>query len=135
MIPAVIFPDAQALLIPELRARLATAGSPVPVVSKVPKPRPESFVQVNRTGGSKPTPVTESVQITCDSWADTAPAAAELAMLTRAIITNLAGTQLDSTQIYRVEEFSGAAELPDPATGTPRYRQTFAIQLRGSSFN
>jgi len=135
MIPAVIFPDAQALLIPELQARLAANGNSAPVVSKVPKPRPAAFVQVNRTGGTKPTPVTEAVQITCDSWSDTAPAAAELAMLVRAIITDLAGTQLDSTQVYRVEEFSGAAELPDPATGTPRYRQTFAIHLRGSSFN
>lgn len=126
MKPLVQFHDALAVIIPEVAADITPAVS-----STVPKPRPESFVVLSRSGGPAATPISDGAQITADSWAPTQPEAAELAQEVRASFYRLDGARVDGVQIYRVEEFSGPTSTPDPATGSARYRQTFTVHIRG----
>lgn len=126
MKPLVQFRDALAVVIPEIAADVDVAVSSV-----VPKPRPESFVVLTRTGGPAATPVSDGAQITADSWAATQPEAAELAQEVRASFYRIDGAKVDGVQIYRVDEVSGPTSTPDAATGSPRYRQTFTVHIRG----
>lgn len=126
MKPLVQFRDALAIVIPEIDADIDAAVSSI-----IPKPRPASFVVLTRSGGPAATVVSDGAQITADSWAPTQPEAAELAQEVRASFYRLDGARVDGAQIYRVEEFSGPTSTPDPATGTPRYRQTFTVHIRG----
>lgn len=57
--PLVVMPDAVAVTVGYLRHALAAAGAPVPVVSRIPNPRPKKFVRVRRVGGLRETPVSD----------------------------------------------------------------------------
>lgn len=120
------FPDAVALVIAYLDGLHA---SPVQVVSKVPNPRPASFVQVRRVGGSSLPPVRDVARVDIFSWAATEPAAAALGGTVRAQMFDISRTSLGGVQCYRVEE-TLFRQFDDPDTGTPRFWGTYALTLR-----
>lgn len=101
----------------------------VPVVGKVPDPRPDSFVQIRRSGGgaqiARDTPL---VDVFC--WALTDEDAEDLCMTVRSLITDLENSMLGGRQIYRLEEFLGPTQDDDPETGTSRWWMTFSISIR-----
>lgn len=128
MSESVIFPDAVSVAKAVLDA---VTGMPA-VRSKVPNPRPASFVTVRRIGGPKLNLVADEPLLIVESWADTESDAAELAQKVRAAINASRGTYVDGVSIYKVEEASGPGVLPDPLSQQARYTQTFTMALRGT---
>lgn len=124
MTEAIIFPDVEALLI-----RSLSVG--VPVSTRVPNPRPASFVRVKRAGGGRRNLVTDACLVVVECWAATEPAAAELAELTRARIHALRQTDNGGEWVRRVQDVSGPGAFPDPVSETPRYQFTVQIDTRG----
>jgi hypothetical protein len=102
----------------------------VPVSATVPKVRPATFVTVRRLGGPKRNMVVDSPLVTFECWADTGGNAYSLASLVRGIINALPGEVIEGINIYRVEEASGPAMLPDPDSNQMRYVFTASIDAR-----
>lgn len=124
--PPVLFPDAVAVVGEFLRPLVG-----VPVVSRVPDPRPSSFVRLRRLGGLRESIVADRARIDTHYWAETEAGAADLMALCRAHIGAMAGAR-GSTTVYRVREVGGPQWLPDPESGQPRYAIAFELSLRGS---
>lgn len=126
--PEVItFPDTATLVITYLNANLTP-----PVHGRIPNPRLATFVTVTRTGGPKRNLVTDGAQITVESWAATDVAAMALAQLTRGYLNALPGQSVSGVPVYRVDEISGPADLPDPLSDQSRCSQSFTVALRGT---
>lgn len=127
--PHPLHPDTTAAVITALRPGVA-----VPCVSKVPHPRPPTFVTVQRTGGVSRTRVSDSAQLTFECWDATDEAAQDLAQHVRQLAHELAdGTARAGVVIYRVDEFAGPAYLPDPESYQSRYTFTLLVHARASS--
>jgi hypothetical protein len=122
----IVFPDVEALLVTYLNGILD-----VPVFTRIPNPRPPSFVRVLRTGGPKQGLVTDEAQITVEAWHNDSVQASNLAQQARAHLNVLAGQMLSSHQIHRVREMSGPGNLPDPTSGQARYTWTLLVDIRG----
>lgn len=91
------------------------------------------FYVVRRVGGTRINHVVDNPTIILESWAGDLSAAEDLAEEGRAAIHAAAGTVVDGTQIYTVDEISGPGHLPDPDTDHPRVTQTFSVSLRGDT--
>lgn len=127
MAETILFADAVATV----RAGLLAAGV-TPVHYAIPNPRPVSFVQLTRVGGTSRDVVVDDATVSVDSWAATQVAAMALALQARAHIHALAHTVVGGVTVYRVAELAGPADVPDPESGAPRVRQTFQIGLRAT---
>lgn len=104
--------------------------TPVPVVARVPRERPESFLVVHRLGGPRVPPVIDNPTVGLEAWGKTQDQAWALIQQGRALIWSLQGGTVNGIAVYRVEEFAGPAWLPDPDTDTPRYTVTLSIRHR-----
>lgn len=122
------FPDANGLLI----AYLTPLRAPVPVVSRVPDPRPSQLIQVRRVGGGALWPVRDSARLDIWAWAPDDKTAMDLALAVRADIWKLAGTQLLGVPCYRVQEFLAPRLDDDPVTNSPRAWATYSLDVRAS---
>jgi hypothetical protein len=131
---ALLFPDAVAVVNPYLRVALAGAGLAVPVVSRVPNPRPSRFVRVQRTGGPEVfARVVDGAQVTVDCWAADDGAAMDLAQIARRLLHDMSGTVQSGVSVHRVVEVGGPQNLPDPDSESPRVTFTVQIQMRGAA--
>ncbi|MFJ1789546.1 hypothetical protein ACIOML_35210 [Streptomyces anulatus] len=131
--PVVVMPDAVAVVTGYLRGALKAHGRPVPVVSRIPSPRPSAFVRVQRIGGMQQTPVSDSPRLDIHCWGESESAAHDLAALSRALLGVLPGVR-DGVTVYRVAEVGGPIWLPDSETSTPRYAFAVEIHMRGRAF-
>ncbi|WP_431784326.1 hypothetical protein [Streptomyces chumphonensis] len=127
----VVFPDAAAVAIDYLRPALAERGSPVPVGTRVPSPRPDRFVRIERIGGGRRDKVTDRARLDVHCWAESEEAAHDLATLARALLGDLPGWR--GAVAYDVAEVGGPNLMPDPVTDTPRYAFAVEVSLRGKS--
>lgn len=101
----------------------------VRVVSTVPSPRPDEFVQAWRSGGAASNRVREVVHITVTAWAKSKPRASELARIAQDAFFN----QSTRLKLLRgVQEVSGVYYDPDPDSGAPRYTFTVALTMRAA---
>jgi len=124
----VVFTDVEALLVSWLRAQLD--GSQVG--NKVPNPRPDPFVLVQRHGGIRNTVVTDAAQVGLECWAGHDYEAHDLLQRCRALLLyRLPGQILDGHTVYRVAEFGGPSNLPDPASSMPRWVMELQVHVRG----
>ena len=124
----VAFPDIEALLTTWLRAQLGD----VAVGNKVPNPRPDRFVLVQRHGGVRSTVVTDAAQVGLECWAGRDYEAHDLLQRCRSLLLyRLPGQILDGHTIYRVDEFGGPSNLPDPASASPRWVAELQVHVRG----
>lgn len=102
----------------------------IPVVSKVPNPRPAALIQVRRVGGTGLQPVRDNPRLDIFSWSATSAEAETLGGTVRAQMFALARTTLlGGIQCYRVEE-ALFRQLDDDETGTYRTWGTYALTLR-----
>lgn len=127
----IVFPDVEQLVVDYLTPELPAHGFDVPVSTEIPATRPEAFVTVPRVGGARRNLVVDSATISCDSWAERPKLAHDLAQMVRALINALPGKTLDQWPVYRVTEFTGPGNLPDPRSHQARYTQAFSILIRG----
>lgn len=91
----------------------------------------DSFVKVNRTGGPRPTPVSDQPQLTFEAYHRRPDRAWDLAEDTRQAVHALAGTVIEGVNVKNVSELAGPADLPDPLfPDHSRYTFTLAVHLR-----
>lgn len=129
MTPVLVFPDvAEAVC-----AQLATYLDPsIAVGNLVPNPRPDRFVVVRRSGGTRVTLVTEAAQVTVDCYGNGQPDAEDVAQAARAVIFAMGGARsTNGTDIYRVDDVGGPADAPDPLSDQPRVLFSAALHVRG----
>lgn len=131
--PAVLFPDVAAMTIGFLTSALAEHDDTAVVVKDVPTPRPARFVTIRRGGGPRATLISDEAQVLFECWAETSGDAQDLAQLSRALVHSMAGTTQDGVAVYRVTEFAGPADLPDPLSEQARYVFTVQVHVRGSA--
>lgn len=126
-IPTVEAPD----IVGSVVAYLDAALTP-PVSSKVPTTRPAEFVTVRRTGGPMATRVSDQPQLTVECWAADDIRAYDLANEVRALLRAMAdGTKrATNTVVYKYQEFSGPAYLPDPNSEQDRVTWTCSLHAR-----
>lgn len=123
-----VFPDAAAVVCVALVEELDVQAG-----TKVPNPRPTEFVLARRTGGPRLNLVADDAQISIECWAATDEAAHDLAQRARSVVHAMRGTVVDGVTVYRVAEFTGPQDLPDPISHQPRYVFTVSIAMRGST--
>jgi len=123
-----LFPDVEALLSTWLRAQLDGPQ----VGNKLPNPRPDLFVLVQRHGGIRHTVVTDAAQMGLECWAVHDYEAHDLLQQCRSLLLyRLPGQILDGRTVYRVDEFGGPSNLPDPASSSPRWVMELQVHIRG----
>lgn len=137
ILPVVVFPDAEAVIINYLRDELDLRGSTADVVKEVPNPRPPVFVTVTRVGGIRQTVISDAALLAIECWAENTAtghqAAHDLAQWCRALIHALPGSTADDVPVYRVDDVSGPQSLPDPLSEQPRCTFTVQVHLRGAT--
>ncbi|MFD4438987.1 hypothetical protein ACFWPK_04315 [Nocardia sp. NPDC058519] len=128
---AFAFPDIEAELVAWLASKLAGLGSEAVVATKVPNPRPVEGVRVARVGGIQVNVITDEPRIVLECYAATAPDAAALARMVRAVLATAAGGVLSTAWCDRVRDL-GMAFLPDLEADLPRYLVTAEVRVRGT---
>lgn len=131
--PVIVFPDAEQISIDYLRAELDARLNDTHVGNRIPDPRPAALVQCRRLGGPRRNLVADNPQIGVECWADTEAEAHDLAQLCRGLLLAMPGHTVDGVAVYRVDEFAGPVNLPDPLSTQPRYTFTVQISLRGAA--
>jgi hypothetical protein len=119
----IIFPDAEKVV----REYLVLRMPGIKIASRVPDPRPTSWLRVMRTGGARENRFVDRPQITLEGWGGTEKEAWTMLETGRAWL-NAAGGQL-----FGVEEVGGPANLPDPTTAQIRYTMTLWVRIRGTA--
>lgn len=128
--PVVVMPDAVAVVTAYLRGALKMHGRAVPVVSRVPSPRPREFVRVQRVGGTQQTPVSDRPRLDIHCWAESESSASDLAALSRGLVGAMPGVRGGVT-VYRVQEVGGPMWLPDEKSSAARFAFAVEIHMRG----
>lgn len=123
-----VFPDVEALLTAWLRGQLTG----VTVGNKLPNPRPDPFVLIQRHGGLRQTVVTDAAQVGLECWAGRDYEAHDLLQQCRALLLyRLPGQILDGHTVYRVDEMGGPSNLPDSTSSMPRWVMELQVHVRG----
>lgn len=120
------YPDAEDLLVDYLQPIVG-----VPVRTRVPRTRPEEWLQVRRSGGVEDI-VRDRPRLDLFAWAGDDGATRDLLMAARSAVHALEGTTLLGPACYGVEEFLGPTRADDRETGTPRMWMTVQLSLRTS---
>lgn len=108
-----------------MRAFLLAQVPGVRVATKVPADRPVRFIRAWRNGGSASSRVQDNPTVTVDCWAASDVDALELASRCRdAFLNNYTAMPL----VRGVEETGSFYSVPDPESGSSRYR--FSVRLR-----
>lgn len=114
------FPDVEGMVIgfltPRVDARVST---------KVPNPRPDTFIRVWRSGGAALNRIYDLAHVTVTAWGtSTVDAERRAAAARSALLSEASGMPL----VRGTEEVGGLYYDPDPSTGKDRY--TFTVMLR-----
>lgn len=126
MTEAVLFPDAEAMAVTWLNPRMA-----VRVATKVPNPRPTTFIRVLRVGGTLKSLIQDSPVLVFECWAPDEIAASELARIARAHVFSMSQQTVSGSWVYGVRDVAGPQSFPDPVTDNPRYQFTVQLDTRG----
>jgi metal-dependent amidase/aminoacylase/carboxypeptidase family protein len=119
-----MLPDAELLTTQYLRARVGAT----PVSTKVPNPRPGTFVRAWRTGGTARNRVLDYAQMTIECWGADKATANQLARQAHALLLDAAS--LDGIALCRRVESGSLYYDPDPDTAHERYTFTAFLTLR-----
>lgn len=123
-----VFPDVEALLTAWLRGQLTG----VTVGNKVPNPRPDPFILIQRHGGVRQTVVTDAAQVGLECWAGRDYEAHDLLQQCRSLLLyQIPGQILSGYTVYRVDEMGGPSNLPDPTSSMPRWVMELQVHVRG----
>lgn len=129
--PPVVMPDAVAVVCGWLREQLAARGITVLVGSRVPSPRPDQFVRIERVGGPAATVVHDRPRLDVHCWGPDEAGAHDLMQVCRALLGAARGTY--GTTVLARPAVGGPQWLPDATSGQARYAFTLDISLRGTA--
>lgn len=132
---AVIFPDAEKVLVRDLSAALAARVEPIAAdvwVSTIKpaadqNPYPSKIVTIRNDGGPQLDHVRKLVRIGLTIWADTYQDASELAQLVEALVKQLTGTEIKFVKITMA-----AVRVDEAGPQEARY-MTFEVILKGTA--
>lgn len=127
-----LFPDAVSVLRTYLLAELTARGRPVPIVSRVPDPRPVEFVRLLTAGGPRLSVVVEQARVIVEAWSDQETSAGSLARLVQGLLHEFHGGVSGGVAL-RVREESIPLDLPDPVSNQFRSTFTVLVTLRGAA--
>lgn len=133
MMQRVVFPDVVAITLELIHDELGVATG-----TRVPNPRPTTFILARRLGGERVNPVQENVRILFECWAGTPAEADDLAanvrayLFARATPGAWAGNALGTVGIYRVDDLTGQSDEPDQLSDQPVATFTLQFLARGS---
>ena len=98
----------------------------VPVSTRVPNPRPASFVRVQRTGGASQNLVQERPVVLVECWAATDTAAWALAAQAWGALSGRGSFVHNAVEMSLAndEAVSSPVNYPDPSTSSARYQFT-----------
>lgn len=116
------FPDVDAMVLAFLEDRVTQ-----PIHTTVPEDRPATFVRAWRNGGAAINRVLETATVTVDAWAPDSVEAHDLASDLRHLFLNEYNAM---PLVRRVDEISGPYSIPDPESGSPRYRFSVSLTVR-----
>lgn len=126
MLLPVLYPDAEQTVIDYLRPLV----DPIHVGIRIPNPRPNRFLQVRRAGGVADQLI-DRARLDVFAWADTEPAAHDLAMQVRRHLAAMPGLR-NGVRVTDAAEFAGPLPAPDDSQ-QPRWLVTYEIALRGTA--
>lgn len=124
-----MFPDPEAAVVKFLNAELAAATLTARASTRVPNPRPASFVTVNRVGGSLRSVAHEDSMVTVECWANSSVDASTLA---RRVAASLVALDEDGCHVPQGSAgwVGRPAYLEDPVAQVPRYVMTVVVRAR-----
>ncbi|MGY4859508.1 hypothetical protein [Cryobacterium sp. AP23] len=120
-------PDVEALVVAALKGGLVGLLPGVPISTKVANPRPPEFIRIELFGGTEETIISDNCSIYLEGWAATAPRAALLVRLARAVLKDQHGV------LFGVTTIGAPSHLPDPTTAQERYRALMGVRVRYSA--
>ena len=125
MAEIVAFPDGETVWIQYLQAQWSARDEPADVASKIPNPRPDRFIRVSGTGGSRSNIATDNPGFLVECWDVTDTAAFDLARITRALMDATDGIDIGMW----IEDIATSVPVlyPDPDTNLPRYQFTAQV--------
>jgi hypothetical protein len=142
MIPIVIFPDVQRVVVDYLTDVLADRTEPyvfgVKVGTVVERPRLPVAVTVERAGGVRTLPSVDNPRVEIVVWHGTDEDAHLLAQLVRALLHAMPGVVEATTgpvTVTRVADFAGPFRSPDPQSDHPRVRLTVEVGVHPAADN
>lgn len=125
MLPLIIPPDVDRMLLDALNAGYAAAGENPHVGTMRPNPLRDEFVVVRRAGGPRVTLITEDARVLLEGWALTEARASRLLNIGRAVLFAQNG------DLFGADEYAGPANFPDPTIpDRARYTAGLSIQVR-----
>lgn len=130
--PIVVFPSITDAWVMHLRQAFADLDESAEVHDRIPAERPTSFVTLVRGGGPRHDIVTDNPTVLVEAWAEDDETAHDLAQLARALLFATAGSVVQGVTVYRVDEFAGPANLPDPESSQSRFVFTLSPRVRGT---
>lgn len=101
---------------------------PVRVATKVPNPRPASFVRVGAVSGGAPSLMVEAPLVLVECWAPSPLEAFALARDAWALLVDLEKTFVVGAWVLSVDA-TRPINFPDPLTTSDRYQFTATIRL------
>lgn len=120
------FADVVALVI----GYLTPVVDPVPISSRVPKPRPDEFVRIRKIGGVPPGAFRETARLDVFTWAPQEPRAYEIANQIQSALFKLKGSNALGIPSYSMAPVLSPRTFDDPETGTPRVWATYDLVVR-----
>ncbi len=136
--PVVLAPDAELVAVDVLRSGLAVRPESYVAGAKVGTRMPAAtapgrYLLVRRVGGTMAGLVFDEPRLDVLVWHEDDAGRVRLANLARAVLLAAPGSTPLGVAVYRVEEFAGPANLPDPLNETRTVTLfTVAIRLRAA---
>lgn len=133
MIEPVVFASVEVALADYLTAALADRDIEGPVVNGVPdRTRLTRYVLIVRIGGAVSNLITDTPRIVAECVDQYGTAAAELAVIVRALIGAAAPGYIGGIWVDKVRDL-GMIFSPDPDTNLPRYVITTELHAKGAA--
>lgn len=92
----------------------------------IPRPRPESFVSIERTGGNLSDVVLDHPMVVIQSWAQSRYEASELAYRVDHLMQQITQTDAHICDCRRNSLYS----FPDPSSEQPRYQAVYDLVIQ-----
>ena len=106
----------------------ALAPLSVAASTRVPNPRPDSFIRVGVVSGPPPTIAVEAPVVLIECWAPDSVAAFNLARDAWALLVDLEKSFVGGAWVLSVQA-SRPVNFPDPLTTSPRYQFTATVRV------
>lgn len=122
--------DVADTLVTALASRVSPAAVSIKFPGATAMPANGHLLVLLTGGGGRRSTVLHDAQVTLEARAATAEKASALMALADG---HMHALRFDEAAIYNVQSFGAPVDLPDPATGLPRYTATYQVTVRANA--